>query len=271
MSEPRMLAIDLDGTLLRSDRRLDPADALLIRRLAERIPVLIVTARPPRSTRAIYQSLGLKTPSVHYNGALTFDFNKREILEHHPIEADLLRRAICIARASFPESIISIERLDTLHTDRIDPRFTSATSLEFGPDCVAPIDQITRDAATKLMIHVEPSQLPALRSLIAEHFRNDFQIVSTDADLLQLTHPHSGKWPAIRKLLPRFDVDPKDVLCLGDNDNDVEMLAHAGLGVAVGNGSQHARSAAKVVAPSNDEGGVRWTIERFFPTLSHHA
>jgi Cof subfamily protein (haloacid dehalogenase superfamily) len=266
-----MLAIDLDGTLLRSDRRLHQADALLIRRLAERIPVLIVTARPPRSTRSIYHALDLNTPSVHYNGALTFDFTTGEVLEHQPIESDLLQQAIRIARESFPESIISIERLDQLHTDRIDQRFTTATSLEFGPDRVAPIDQITREPATKLMIHVAPSQLPALRRLMSERFQGNFQIVSTDSDLLQLTHPRSGKWPAIRKLLHRFNVDQKDVLCLGDNDNDVEMLASAGIGVAVANGSQDARSAAKVVAPSNDDHGVRWTIERFFPTLSHDA
>ncbi len=271
MSEPRLLAIDLDGTVLRSDRRLDQDDAARIRRIAQRIPVLIVTARPPRSTRAIYQSLGLRTPSIHYNGALIFDFTSGHVIEHHPIGPELMRQAIGIARDAFPACIISIERLDTLHTDRVESRFTTATSLEFGPDCVAPIDQITREPATKLMIHVEASQLPALRQLITNRCPSAFQIVSTDADLLQLTHPQSGKWPAIQKLLPRFDVDPADVLCMGDNDNDVEMLARAGIGVAVANGSPDARAAARFVAPSNDEGAVGWTIERFFPTLIRHA
>jgi hydroxymethylpyrimidine pyrophosphatase-like HAD family hydrolase len=79
---------------------------------------------------------------------------------------------------------------------------------------------------------------------------------------LEFLSPRSGKWPALRSIAARDGVEPEEIAAVGDDDNDVEMIRAAGLGIAMGNAAPAARACADIVVRSNAEGGVVEAIER---------
>src|SRR5258706_14207715 len=91
----RLVAVDLDGTLLNDSKQVSEQTAGALACLPERgVKVVIASARPPRSVRPIYQSLGLDTLQINYNGALIWDEAKQEPLFHRPIAGRLAKRII---------------------------------------------------------------------------------------------------------------------------------------------------------------------------------
>jgi len=131
----RLLAIDVDGTLLRTDGRLAQGviDAC---RAAERAGCVIVpaTARPPRSLQPILQTLGTTGPTINYNGAVIWNPVDRAPQYHEALDAQTAKQIIEQARAMLPDILVSVELLDRWFTDRFDPSLHTETSRVFEPD-----------------------------------------------------------------------------------------------------------------------------------------
>ena len=81
--------------------------------------------------------------------------------------------------------------------------------------------------------------------------------------LLEILHPAVSKWAALRQLAARAGIAPQDILAVGDDENDVEMIRHAGLGVAMGNASEAVQAAADYVTGSNAGDGLVQALDRF--------
>src|SRR3954449_10125458 len=95
----RLVAIDLDGTLLNDSKQVSDQTAGALRCLpAQGIRTVIASARPPRSVRHIYQKLGLDTWTINYNGALIWDEQAKRVVYHQPMECDVVREIIDRAR-----------------------------------------------------------------------------------------------------------------------------------------------------------------------------
>lgn len=256
------VALDLDGTVLRPDRTISPRVRDAIAEASACVPVAIASARPPRSVRAIQVELGLAPPAVLYNGALTWDFAKEQFTTHVPLSPFATAELIAAARALLPTAIVNVEHLDRWFTDRVSDRFITETGRLFGPTLVAPLASFAELGATKLMFHAEPAEIDALRAALEPKFA-DVTFIRTDPDLLQMMSAGTSKWRAIVALAATFGVVPADILSIGDNENDVEMLAGSGVGVAMANGTDAARRAADWIAPSNVDDGVAVALERF--------
>ena len=259
----RLVAIDLDGTALRPDRTISPAVRDAVRRAARRAIILIATARPPRSARAFARELGVAGPQVVYNGAATWDFDRSIATAHVPLASGSIRRIVAAARSMLPHCAVNVETLDRWFTDRVDARYVTETGRLFQPDRIAPLATFVDADATKLMIHAEPDEIDRLRAALTASLGERVLLLRTDPDLLQAVDPRAGKWAAIRAIAASHRIDAAEVLTIGDNENDVEMLRAAGVGVAVENGTPAARGAADWIAPSNRDDGVAVALDRF--------
>lgn len=258
-----MLVLDIDGTLLRPDRTISSRVRDAVRAAAEIMPVVLATARPPRSVRAIAAELELTTPQVNYNGALIWDAQKAQAIDHVPLSASLCGQIIAQTRALFAHSVLGIEHLDRWYTDRVDERFTTETGKLFPPDFIQPVETLLSLGATKLMFHCDPHEIDALRAALEPEFRGEVSFIRTDPDLLQMMNGSTSKWIGIRRLASRLGVETSDILSIGDNENDREMIRESGFGVAMANGTPAAKAVAKWIAPSNIDDGVAEAIERF--------
>lgn len=257
-----LIALDLDGTVLRPDRTISARVINAIAAASIRVPVILASARPPRSVRAIHAQLGLATAAVLYNGALTWDFARDHFDAHVPLSADTTAELIERARRLMPGVIVNVEHLDRWFTDAVSDRFITETGRLFGPTLVAPLAAYASLGATKLMFHAEPAEIDALRSALEAHFA-DVSFIRTDPDLLQMMSARTSKWRGLVALATSLGVAPAGILAIGDNENDLEMIRGAGVGVAMANGTDAAKSAADWIAPSNVDDGVAVAIERF--------
>src|SRR5215217_7811761 len=153
----RLVAVDLDGTLLTDSKRVSGRTVEAFKCLPGRgARVVIASARPPRSVRHIYQQLGLDTVTINYNGALIWDEPNQRPIFHRPIPAKLAARIIEHARDMFEETIVTCEVMDRWLTDRNDMSHTTETGKLFGPDVICATHELCVEPVTKLMLLGEP-------------------------------------------------------------------------------------------------------------------
>jgi Cof subfamily protein (haloacid dehalogenase superfamily) len=261
----RLVAVDLDGTLLNDSKQVTEQTAQALACLPDRgVKLIIASARPPRSVRAIYQSLGLDTLQINYNGAMVWDEPRQKAMYHRPIAGRVAKQIIEHARDLFEETIVSCEILDKWYTDRPDDgSHTTETGKMFPPDVICPIDQLTRGGVTKLMLLGEPRIILRLEDDLSEAFSGQVTILKTDRDLLQIMHPQVSKATTLQKVAKYYGVPMEQVMAIGDAPNDVGMLQSAGVSIAMDNAHALVKDVADWVAPSNNDHGVHAALARY--------
>jgi 5-amino-6-(5-phospho-D-ribitylamino)uracil phosphatase len=260
----RLIAIDLDGTLLDATKQVSEPTRDILRRAREeaRAEIVLASARPPRTVQPFYDLLGLQTPMINYNGALVYHPSTRRVALHRPIGARAARRAVQIARTVYPEVRVSVEVLDRWYTDQEDETYLTETALLCNPDIVAPIDTWLRGAVTKLLLLGRTKGLARVGEAIGSELSDELRIMQTEDHLLQIMHVMVSKARALQAVAAELGVHRDHVMAIGDNANDVGMLRWANVGVAMGNANPHAIAAADYVTDHHDADGVANAVRR---------
>lgn len=260
----RLVAIDLDGTLLTSDKQITPRTVDAIAECTSRgIRVVLASARPPRSVVGFYRQLRLNTSVINYNGALVYDPPAKEVVHHQPLSPDVAGQVIEFARRRHNGVLVSVEALDKWFTDRYDQRYQTETAKHYVPDTVGPVESWLTCAVTKLMFLGPRDVMDDLEQVTVPQFAGKIAMVRTDDDLLQIMHPQVSKRTALDKVCRQYDISPAEVLAVGDAPNDVAMLAWAGIGVAMSNAPESVRQVADYITVDNDHDGAAQAIEWF--------
>jgi len=260
----RMVAIDLDGTLLNSDKEITRTTATILRAAREQagVKIVLATARPPRSVTAFYDLLGLDTPMINYNGALVIDPTCRHVLMHRPIPAKICRGIIHLARRTYPEVLVSAEVMDHWFTDRFDPAYNTETGRLFPPDKIEPVENWADQSMTKLLLLGRPQRLREACEAVHQRFPHQVNIVQTEDHLLQIMHATVSKAQALRVVAAEMHLPREQVMAIGDNANDVGMLQWASIAVAMGNATPQALAVADHVADHHDSDGAAHAIRQ---------
>lgn len=260
----RLLAIDLDGTLLDDRKQIArPTISALRAACARGVKVVLASARPPRSVRHIYQTLKLDTWQINYNGALIWDELPQRVVYHHPMPPKLVRQIIVHARQMYPEVLVSCELLDRWYTDRRDNSHLTATGKLFQPDVVAPLESFLDVSMTKILLLGKRPMLKSIETSLGMAFDRDISIVRTDSDLIQIMARHVNKATALHRVAREYRVSPKQIMAIGDASNDLTMLQMAGVAVAMDNAHPAVKKAAHWTAPSNNDHGVLAALKRY--------
>lgn len=259
----RLVAIDLDGTLLNDSKQVSDQTVEALRSLPARgVRTIIASARPPRSVRHIYQKLELDTWTINYNGALIWDEGTRRVVYHQPMDGDIVREIIERARAVFADVLVGCEVLDRWFTDRYEQTYTTETGRMFKPDGVMPLEHFCNQPITKLMLLGDPYRL---RTLVEPVFYEYPQVsaVRADPELIQIMDRRASKSAALRLLAGHYQVPMEHIMAIGDAANDVGMLESAGVAVAMDNAHPSVKAVAHWVAPSNNDHGVHAALVRY--------
>jgi 5-amino-6-(5-phospho-D-ribitylamino)uracil phosphatase len=261
----RMVAIDLDGTLLNDSKQVTKQTLRSISCLPSRgVKVVIATARPPRSVRHIYEQLGLDTFQINYNGALIWDEPRKVAVFHRPMAGALVRELIARGRDLYADLLVSCEVMDRWYTDRHDPQYTTETGRLFKPDVICSVDEMCRQPVTKLMFLGHPELITALEPEFgAADLAEKITAVRADADLIQIMDRRVSKAVAMMRIAQHYGVAKQQIMAIGDAPNDVGMLQAAGVAVAVDNAHERVKAVADWVAPSNNDHGVHAALVRY--------
>lgn len=270
---PGAIAIDLDGTLLNSEKMISPRNRRALAGCIERgIPVIIATGRPLRTVRRFLgPDLTAACSLVLSNGAVTiaappFTQNARSVFPE-----PLIRAVIDTVMAAGPDIIITVE-IDGLefgsHPLDRDPvsldRRNAAT-----PDMVLTLDQAVRRGPSKIAIGGLVEGPERLAEDLERRFDGELSIVISDkSSFLNITLREATKPKAIERLIDSQELTLADVLAIGDDIPDLDMLQACGTAVAMGNAFDEVVAVCPYRTLSNDEDGVAVVLEKLLQSVT---
>ena len=266
----RLLALDLDGTLLTSRRELSHRTIITVQEaLRVGARVVIASARPVRSLTRFYTSLGLRDPLVALNGALTYDVVGSAV--HHASSIDLPLADEVVARLRERKLNVTIETDHGWYVDHLEQAIE--TSIETG-DLIPPlgfgnvrtvIDQ--QLPVYKIITSTAGGRDETLKALletwILQTFAPRVSVSISGTGFVEMIAAGVSKETAVARLAAEWGIGAEEAIAIGDDLNDIGMIRWAGLGVAMGNALPRVKEVANLLAESNDDDGVASTIERF--------
>ena len=266
----RLAAIDLDGTLLRSDRTISERSRRAIDGAsAAGIEVVVVTARSPRSVGAFAADAGIGGIAVCANGAILFDLDARTIVAHEPLSADVALRIADALRERVPGVAFGWE---------LGLRFGSEPAYEAWRDPVrwprpegsfAPCEiSAWGQPMTKLLARLPDADIGEMLAVARQVGGDDVVATLAGREYVEVMSRGVAKEAALARLADEHGIAAKDVVAFGDHLTDIGMLRWAGLGVAVANAEPEVLEAADEVTASNDDDGVAVVLERLVATAA---
>jgi Cof subfamily protein (haloacid dehalogenase superfamily) len=259
----RLLALDLDGTLLNSALRLSDTNAEAVRAAMERgVQVVLATARFYGIAMRTASRLDVQTPLICSNGALVKRPDGHELL-HLDLHLDLAREVTTLGDDRGWEMFTTIG--DTTYMQMrpgiIPERLPGGLKIserqsdhiqEAPPTCVLVFgeDAVNEIAARFLPAYQDRAAFSVNRPANSPHY-------------VILTNPQANKARALEIVLKELSIPPEETIAMGDSESDIGMFRLAGLGVAMRNSPDEVKREALHVAPSNDEDGVAWAIDKF--------
>jgi len=260
---PRLIAIDMDGTLLEDEgKTIHPRAAWLIREASRRgIRVVLTSARSFHSAWIYHAELGLATPLVCYNGAQILSPRGEELISL-PLEREALLALARLAqeRGLYAKAFLAdrflVEKA-TEETYRYSPRYF----IPFQAVGSLPAYLATHSPPVySFVIHAPEELLPRLKGEIEEKLPVTCHAPNEHA--LHISSHQASKLRALEFLARSEGIRPEETAAIGDGDNDVEMILWAGQGWAVANASPTLREAAPQIAPLPTSRGVAWALEK---------
>jgi Cof subfamily protein (haloacid dehalogenase superfamily) len=261
--QPKLVASDLDGTLIRSDGTLDDRTRRAIA-AAESAGATVVfcTARPHRGLTELAAETGHRGVVICNNGAMLWDLHTESVIEASPLAPAIARELVARLEAEVPGGTWAVERTGGF---AYEPGYVTRWPI---PDdsTVAAVHALISEPAVKLMLRHDRLTADALLERAREACGRlaELSHSSTTDALLEISAAGVSKASALARLCEQRSIDRRDVVAFGDMPNDLPMLAWAGHGVAVANAHPDVRAAADEVTASNDESGVALVLERLF-------
>jgi Cof subfamily protein (haloacid dehalogenase superfamily) len=247
-----ILALDLDDTLLRSDKTVSPRSVDALRRwLAAGHEVVVATGRPPRWIPDVLPPELLSAPRVAYNGAHVIVDG--EVVYRNEIGPADVRAVVEWTQEMYPHWHIGLEIEDELYLNRETPKAGQYTVTDLESLCDRPAAKI---------IFLFPGEREDVGPLVAALPSSTRALITPKFSLVQLCGHTTDKADALAHLLAQRKQSFDSLAAIGDDVNDTQMLQRAGIGIAVDNALPEVKAAADWVTAAANDDGVALAIER---------
>lgn len=261
----KMVVSDVDGTLVDSRQTILPANLAVIRRFQELGGLFtLATGRTEYSANVFFADLGINAPAILYNGGGIFDVIKKMFV----FESLLTQAAVAIVY----EALEQYDDLNPIFYSKLGhPLVRSLNRVILGnmiKDSVqcrafkAP-EEVLEIPVRKVLVIGEPSDLVSLAEKVKRKMA-EINIVRSEETYLEFLPMGVSKGAALTYLARHLGIHMKEIVAIGDNLNDLELLQTAGMGVAVANAHEELKKVASYISPhTNEEGAVAEAISRF--------
>jgi Cof subfamily protein (haloacid dehalogenase superfamily) len=271
----RLLALDVDGTLLDPAGQLRPAVQQAVAATQKRgVRVVLCTGRRFRTALPLAQQLQLSDPAVVHNGALIKDLHSGATLQQCYMPHDVYTHALALLRQggapmvyvdAFHEAVdILTEALERGHPFQRTYLQDNLTHCRIVPDIASPpaygvvMMGVMADEASLRALRLQLQHALGTRARVNMLINKNYQ-----GYILEILHPCVSKWDALQRWAQREGIATEAIMAVGDDENDLEMIRHAGLGVAMGNAAETVKAAADFITGSNAEDGLAQALYRF--------
>lgn len=259
----RLIATDLDGTIVRSDGSIsDRTRAALAAAEEAGFVVVFVTGRPPRWMHPVVEATGHRGIAICSNGALVYDLHTEQVIEEHLLEPAMASELVAALRLALPDVTFAVDRSDRGFGH--EPSYR--THFDLPPDVlVAEIDELIATPVTKLLARHEGlsgDDFMSRASALVEDLEGLGSVTFSGLDgLLEISAVGVSKAFTLERFATERSIDANEVVAFGDMPNDLLMLTWAGRSVAVANAHPDVLAVAGEVTASNDDDGVAIVVE----------
>ena len=258
----RLVASDIDGTLITSARTLSPHTLDVLSRVP--VPVIVVTGRPLRWLDQLFDQLPAPLPAICANGAVIYDPDTDTVLRAESLPVDLLLDVTKQLRDAVPDVSLAVEVEDGrafLHEDTWTIRWEHDHRVRV----IASPDELTSAPAVKLLARSATADPDEFLELISHTLGDRVEATrSSSSALVEISAAGVTKAAGLAWYCERHGITADQVVAFGDMPNDIPLLSWAGRAVAVGNAHPALRAVADEVTGTNDEDGVAAYLSSLF-------
>jgi hypothetical protein len=260
----KLIAMDLDGTLLNSGKRISERNLAAIRAAAERgVGVTIATGRMYMAAAYFGREISANVPLICCNGTVVqaIDTDVPLFIKHY--DANVVRDVLtlCHDKGWYAQWYIG----NNVYAEDFRPKMFKAYQtvedfhvIEVGNDFLSYTENVIQ-----IVIRNFEGEIPAIVKQLSHTFEGKLRPQQNTGVSVDLTPPGMNKAVGLEKLMQSLGLTPNEVMVCGDADNDLEMLEFAGLSIVTANGLPQAKALADFVTDSCDKDGVGKAIERF--------
>lgn len=263
-----LIALDLDGTLLKDDKTISARTKNTLRRLAaDGHKIVIATGRPYRSSRDYYSELQLNTPMVNFNGAFIHHPDQPENFKalHSPLPRLAAEKILSACEEIGVENTM-FEVKDQFYLRYADRGFADAFTMNQKPMGTGPLHAFLQEDPTSILVHPSIEHLDITRTQLKDLIGEEVNQRSWGAPwhVMEMVRSDVNKAFGLKKIADYFAIDQEHVIAFGDEDNDLEMINYAGKGIAMANAIDELKHIAKDMTLTNEEDGISVYLEKHF-------
>jgi Cof subfamily protein (haloacid dehalogenase superfamily) len=260
----RLLAIDLDGTLIDDRLQMNPKDADAVRAAsAAGVQIVITTGRMFRSARPYAEQLGLRGPMINYQGAVVRDLQTEEVWYRCELSVGMQQRVLAYAEPR--DWHVNTYINEEVYTARARPEADLYAEVARVPyHVVGPLSKwISGDATKMVLVDLDAKAVPQRMAELSAWMDGVARVTRSLAWFVEVVNPAVSKAAALEIVTARLGIAREAVCAIGDNTNDLDMIRWAGLGVAMATAPEDVKREAGYVTGTTQDAGVAQAIERF--------
>lgn len=272
MNDIRLIASDMDGTLLNSNTQISERTAKALRAAQEKgVIVSLCTGRFAQYGAMMLNNIGVSGPVAGANGGSIWDDTLKKTVAAHPIDADTALRINTLLRdCDVYYYVFASDTIASSETGKNHPLshywhnqdFARKYSLSFGNGREYTLDVVGNNRAVKFFVTRQPDDVYAYLSTELAKIPGIY-VTASSKNCFEIMKEGVNKRSGVEELAALHGIDMKNVMTLGDYDNDMPMIRAAWLGVAMGNATDEVKACADYVTDTNDNDGVAKAIEKF--------
>lgn len=261
----KLVAVDLDGTLLSDDGTISEANIKAIELAKKKgVKVVLATGRPISGIKNYIKQLNLMEDDyvVVFNGAVVQESKSSKIIEKKGLKVSDLYEVYELSKKL--DVNIHIHTAEECITPMVSKYSVFEAELNSIPLKEMKFEELSQDTEViKIMFIDEEEKIDNIINLIDRRFLDKYTVVRSLPYFLEFLNKKANKREGLKALAKKLEISRDEIICIGDNENDLHMIEYAGLGVAMGNAVNVVKRSANYITKSNKEDGVAHVINRF--------
>ncbi len=261
--EYKLIATDMDGTLLTPDDKITDATLSAVKSAVEKgVVFTLCTGRPVQGVKKYIDLLDLDCPVITYNGAVIVHSKTGEILFSRNMDTEEAYKVYNLAREK--NTMFIVWSQNKLYASEISEKtafYENITSSK--ATLITDFDRIASRGITKFLWYDRPETLDKWAEELKEKGLDKTTFVKSRRYFMEFFSKDVSKAVAMEKLGQYYGIDKSQMIAIGDQTNDLPMIEYAGLGVAMANAVDSVKAAADYITTSNTEDGVARVIRKF--------
>ena len=259
----KLVAVDLDGTLLSSERQVSARNKQAIKDLLDAGKIFsISTGRPLQGVTQFIDMIGADMPLILYNGAMVITSKSKQLIHESVLAGELAKEVVRFGLLRGTNVFVYLD--GEMYVSEINQSVNEyKAKVKVTPIVAGDLAMVAAQGPTKVLFRDTPDRIAGLQKEVLPYFSGKLNCFISLPILLEFVDINTSKGVAMQKIGERYDIAQGEMVAIGDSFNDADMIRYAGLGVAMGNAPQQIKDIADAVTSTNDEDGVAEAIYRY--------